>query len=390
MQPSRRQLTITNWVLAGGVFAMITSESLAAGLLPSISTDTKLSIGLAANLISVFAAGQVVGAWVLGVPLSRWSPRVTLPTILLAFAVLQVVGVASPWSVTLGARLLCGALMTAFFAIALGTVTRLNSGRDQPRATATVFVGGTLGTTLGLPLATFAGGLIGWRGAFWLDAAAAVCAAIAIALTMPHIAGVMPVPLADLIRPLRSGRLWLTFATAAFTIAAALLGFSFFSTILERVTGVDPAVVPWLLALYGASSILGTIVVGRISHTGPTRIVAIGLIVLIVGLIAFWLAPAVLPIAVVAIVTTGISGVSLNAAQTMRNIEAGGNNPAVMAMAPTVVTAGILIGTSIGARTVDTPLGLLSPLWIGAALATVALALLLPDLSSATGSHRAG
>lgn len=169
-----------------------------------------------------------------------------------------------------------------------------------------------------------------------------------------------------------------------------LLGFSFFSTILERVTGVEPAVVPWLLALYGASSILGTIVVGRISHTGPTRIVAIGLIVLIVGLIAFWLAPAVLPIAVVAIVTTGISGVSLNAAQTMRNIKAGGNNPAVMAMAPTVVTAGILIGTSIGARTVDTPLGLLSPLWIGAALATVALALLLPDLSSATGSHRAG
>lgn len=379
-----RRVMVTCCLFAAGVFAMITSESMAAGLLPTIAVSAHVSVGSAAALIFVFAAGQVVGAWGVGVPLSRFPPRITLTAFLIVFAAVQAVGLIAPWPVQLAMRFVLGALMTAYFATALGTAARLTSGAAQARATAIVFLGGTLGTTLGLPLATYFGTtLIGWRGAFFWDSVVALLAAAALALLMPSTPGERTMTLREVVRPLANGRLWWTYLTAALTIAAALLAFSFFSTILEQVTHIGPAMTPWILALYGLASVVGTLVVGKITSTRPTRVVAVGLLLLIVGLLGFWMAPTVAPAAIGGIVAVGLSGVSLNAAQTARNVQAAGAGPAVMAMAPTIVTAGIFIGTAVGAAAVDSPLGILSPLWIGAFFGLLGLATLLPDARSA-------
>jgi predicted MFS family arabinose efflux permease len=370
----------TMWLIAGGIFAMVTSEFMAAGLLPAIAGDVGVTLGSAALLISGFAAGQVFGAWLIGMPLSRFGPRTVLAGLLVAFAVAQTIGVLSPWPVMLGMRAVSGMVMSAYFSIALGTATRLVPGAAQPRAVAAVFTGVTVGTTLGLPLATFAGQAMAWRFAFHLDTVAVLVAALAIRFAVPAIGGVPGMSLAEVVRPLRSRRLWLTFTTAALTIGATLLAFGFFSAILQQVTGVDAMLVPWLLALYGVASVVGNWLVGRLTGTGPARVVAVGLVVLAAGLLTFWAFPTVLPVAVASLVAVGLSGVSLNAAHTARTVRVGGANPAVMAMMPTIVTGGILFGTAAGAVAVDSALGLLAPLWMGAVLAVVGLLTLLPDL----------
>ena len=370
----------TMWLVSGGIFAMVTSEFMAAGLLPAIAEDIGVTIGAAALLISGFAAGQVFGAWLIGMPLSRFGPRTVLAGLLVAFAVAQTIGVLSPWPVMLGLRAVSGMVMSAYFSIALGTATRLVPGPAQPRAVAAVFTGVTVGTTLGLPLATFAGQAMAWRFAFHLDTVAVLVAALAIRFAVPVIGGVPAMSLAEAARPLRSGRLWLTFATAALTIGATLLAFGFFSAILQQVTGVDAMLVPWLLALYGVASVIGNWLVGRMTAAGPSRVVVVGLVVLVAGLLAFWAFPTVLPVAVAGLVAVGLSGVSLNAAHTARTVRVGGSNPAVMAMMPTIVTGGILFGTAAGAVAVDSSLGLLAPLWMGAALAVAGLLTVLPDL----------
>ena len=370
----------TMWLVAGGIFAMVTSEFMAAGLLPAIAEDIGVTIGAAALLISGFAAGQVFGAWLIGMPLSRFGPRTVLAGLLVAFAVAQTIGVLSPWPVMLGLRAVSGMVTSAYFSIALGTATRLVPGPAQPRAVAAVFTGVTVGTTLGLPLATFAGQAMAWRFAFHLDTVAVLLAALAIRFAVPAIGGVPAMSLAEAARPLRSGQLWLTFATAALTIGATLLAFGFFSAILQQVTGVDAMLVPWLLALYGVASVIGNWLVGRMTAAGPSRVVVVGLVVLVAGLLAFWAFPTVLPVAVAGLVAVGLSGVSLNAAHTARTVRVGGSNPAVMAMMPTIVTGGILFGTAAGAVAVDSSLGLLAPLWMGAALAVAGLLTVLPDL----------
>lgn len=370
------------WLIALGIFAMVTSEFMAAGLLPEISRDVGVSLGTASMLISGFAAGQVLGAWLVGMPLSRFGPRRVLPALLVLFAVAQTAGVLSPWPVMLGLRLVSGLLMSAYFAVALGTVTRLVPGSGQPRATATVFAGVTIGTTLGLPLATFAGQSLSWASAFHADTVAVLLAALAIVVALPNVAGVPPESVRVLLGSLRDRRLWGTFATAALGIGATLVAFGFFSSILQDVTGVPASRVPWLLALYGLASVLGNWVVGRVTHLGPSRVVGVGLVVLVVGLVGFRLAPSSLPVAVVALVVVGLSGVSLNSAHTARTVAIGGATPAVMAMMPTVVTGGILLGTATGGLVSDA-YGVLAPLVVGAVLGVLALLTLLADAVAA-------
>lgn len=376
------------WLIALGIFAMVTSEFMAAGLLPEISRDVGVSLGTASMLISGFAAGQVLGAWLVGMPLSRFGPRRVLPALLVAFAIAQTAGVLSPWPVMLGLRLVSGLVMSAYFAVALGTVTRLVPGSGQPRATATVFAGVTIGTTLGLPLATFAGQSLSWVSAFHADTVAVLLAALAIVVALPDVAGVPPEPVRVLLRSLGDGRLWGTFATAALGIGATLVAFGFFSSILQDVTGVPASEVPWLLALYGLASVLGNWVVGRVTHLGPARVVGVGLVVLVLGLVGFRLAPSSLPVAVVALVVVGLSGVSLNSAHTARVVAIGGATPAVMAMMPTVVTGGILLGTATGGL-VSNAYGVLAPLLVGSILGVLALLTLLADGVAVRRSRRA-
>lgn len=378
--PTRERVPATIWLIAGGIFAMVTSEFMAAGLLPSIADGVGVSIGAAALLISGFAAGQVIGPWLLGMPLSRFGPRVILAGLLVAFAVAQLVGVLAPWGVMLCMRVVSGAMMSAYFSIALGTATRLVPGEAQPRATSTIFAGVTIGTALGLPLATLAGRAVSWQWAFHIDTLAVLAASVAVFVFVPTLGGTTPVPLREMLKPLANRRLWLTLSTAALSIGGTLLGFAFFPTILERVTGVNPSVVPWLLALYGVASVVGNWAVGQLTSTGPTRVLTVGLIILAAGLLAFWAAPTSVPVVIISLLAIGVSGVSLNSAHAARTIAAGGQNPAVMSMLPTVVTGGILLGTSLGSVVVDSGLGLLAPLWIGALFAVVGLLTLIPDV----------
>jgi predicted MFS family arabinose efflux permease len=378
---SREDVPPSVWLITTGVFAMVTSEFMAAGLLPDISRDIGVTVGAASMLISGFALGQVFGGWALGMPLTRYGARNVLTAILVLFALVQTIGVLSPWPVLLALRMVSGLALAAYFTVALSTVTRLVPGEAQPQATARVFAGVTIGTTLGLPLATFAGQSLTWQWAFHADTVVVLLAAIAIATALPPLPGVAPTPARELIGQLANLRLWGTFVTAGLSIGGALVAFGFFSAILQDETGVAEGAVPWLLTLYGLASVVGNYYVGRVTHTGPTRVVAIGVAVMLVGLVVFRLAPGSLPVATLALILVGGTGVSLNAAHTARTIAVGGATPAVMAMTPTIVTSGILLGTATGGVVADA-YGVLAPLVVGASLAALALMSLLPELTS--------
>lgn len=375
------------WLIAIGIFAMVTSEFMAAGLLPEISRDVGVSVGAASMLISGFAVGQVLGGWLVGMPLTRFGPRTVLPGLLVVFAIAQTIGTLSPWPVMLALRAVSGLALAAYFSVALTTVTRMVPGAEQPRATSRVFAGVTIGTTLGLPLATFAGQALSWSSAFHADTIVVLLAAVAVAVALPSAGGVPPVPARDLVAQLAGVRLWGTFVTAGLTIGGTLVAFGFFSAILQDETGVSEGVVPWLLALYGLASVVGNWYVGRVTHTGPARVIAIGTALMLAGLVAFRLAPGSLPVVVVALVVVGATGVSLNAAHTARIVAVGGATPAILAMTPTVVTGGILLGTATGGLVADA-YGVLAPLVVGAVLAALALLTLVPELLGARSTSR--
>ncbi|MEV3985807.1 MFS transporter [Nonomuraea sp. NPDC049758] len=200
------------YVLAVGIFAMVTSEFAVGGLMP-----------------------QMAGG--LGVTVSQ-----------------------------------IGYLITAF-AVAISVAVQLSRPEVRGRALAVVLNGLMLGTLLGLPLSTLIGGQFGWRAAFWAVGVLTVLAALATTAGVPALGraggdGDFRQEMAVF----RNGRLWLALSTSTLIIGATFAAFSYLSPILTQVTGFPSGAVPLLLVAYGAATVVGNHVVGRLADRHTVRV----------------------------------------------------------------------------------------------------------------------
>lgn len=150
------------YVLAAGIFAMVTSEFTVSGLMPQLAESLGVSVSQVGYLVTVFALAMAIGGPILSVVLLRRPPRQALLILFLIFLVgnLLAAGAVS-YPMMLIARLVTGAASGAFFGIALTVAGNLVVPALRGRAMAAALQGLTLGTTLGLPLATLVGGLWG-------------------------------------------------------------------------------------------------------------------------------------------------------------------------------------------------------------------------------------
>jgi len=376
------------YLLALGVFAMVTSEFLVAGLMPQLAAGLDATIPQIGYLITVFAVAMAAGGPLLTVALLRTRPRTAL---LLLFAVFTAGNVlaatASGYGVMVVARIVTGMASQAFFGLAASLCARLTREEVRGRAVAVVMNGLTLGTLFGLPAATLIGDRLGWRAAFLAVAALAVVTALATLAGVPRLerAEGDGGNLRQEARVFADPRLWLVLATSTLIIGATFSAFSYFNPILTEVTGFAPGTVPLLLIAYGAATVLGNIVVGRLADRYAVEVQVAGLALNALFLTGFaLLAHASLP-AVALMLGIGLVGVTMNPAMVTRVQRAGNARPLVNTVHGSFITLGIIIGSSVGGVLVDA-FGLRAPLWLGAGLAVLGLATLLPELRSRTAA----
>jgi DHA1 family inner membrane transport protein len=81
------------YVLALGIFAMVTSEFVVAGLMPQIASGLDVSISQVGYLITAFAVAMAVGGPVLTVLVMRLLPKTAL---MLLFAMFVAGNVLPP------------------------------------------------------------------------------------------------------------------------------------------------------------------------------------------------------------------------------------------------------------------------------------------------------
>lgn len=368
-------------VLAAGIFAMVTSEFTVSGLMPQLAHSLGTGVEQIGYLVSVFALSMAIGGPLLASALLRFSHRRALLALFAVFFVGNVVAALAPsYSVLLLARIVTGAASGAFFGIAVTAAGNAVSPELRGRATAAVLQGLALGTTLGLPMATWIGEHFGWRAAFVAIGVLTLAAAGATAATMPDLAPTADAPnLRNEAFALRSPHLWLVLATSTLIIGATFAGFSYFTPILNTETGIDLGVVPLLLVAYGVTTVAGNAVVGRlaISHTmivlvAGTAMAAMFLALFASGAQSAWIAvPAMLGI--------GFVGVTMNPAMVTRVQRAGGTGALVNTVHTSMITLGIVIGSALGGLG-TAAFGLRAPLWVGAAMAVVAVAVMVPAL----------
>jgi MFS transporter, DHA1 family, inner membrane transport protein len=371
------------YVLAVGIFAMVTSEFAVGGLMPEMAGGLGVTISQIGYLITVFAVAMAAGGPLMTVALVRIRPK---PALMLLFAIFLagnvLAAVAPGYSIMMVARVITGVASQAFFGVAISMAVQLSRPEIRGRAIAVVLNGLMLGTLLGLPLATVIGGQLGWRAAFWSVGALTVLAALT---TMAGVPGLERADggngdLRQETAVFRNGRLWLTLSTSTFIIGATFAAFSYLTPILTRVTGFSPGTVPLLLVAYGAATVIGNYVVGRLADRHTLAVLLAGLVLNTVFLAAFALFAHLGVPAVLTMLGVGLVGVTMNPAMAVRVQRAGNPGPLVNTVHASFITLGVIIGSSLGGLVIEGS-GLRATLWLGSGLAVLGVLSLLPDLS---------
>lgn len=182
--PDRLPLVVP--LLALGTFLMCTTEYLVAGLLPEMSSAFGVGLSQTGLLITAFAAGMIVGAPAMALATLRLPRRATLVGALVVFAAGHVLAaVSSDFAVVLSARVLTALVTGAFWSVASVVATTAAGPASASRALGVMMSGVGLATVVGVPLGSWAGQQVGWRGAFWALAALSALAAVVIGRFAP-------------------------------------------------------------------------------------------------------------------------------------------------------------------------------------------------------------
>ncbi|CAL9654397.1 MFS transporter [Streptomyces sp. Tu 3180] len=372
------------YVLALGIFAMVTSEFVVAGLMPQMADGLDATIPQIGYLITAFAVAMAAGGPFLTVALMKFPPRTALLALFVVFLAGNVLAAtATGYGTMMAARIITGIASQAFFGVGISMCARITRPEIRGRAIAVAMNGLMLGTLLGLPVSTLVGERFGWRAAFWAIVLITVIAAVATLFGVPRVERVEGGGFRQEAGVFKKPRMWLVLSGSTLIIGATFSAFSYFNPILTDVTGFSAGTVPLLLIAYGAATVIGNNVVGRFADTHTVPVLAVGLVLNTVFLTAFALLAHVPVPAVICMMGIGLAGVTMNPAMVTRVQRTGNAGPLVNTVHSSFITLGIILGSSIGAVVIET-WGLRAPLWLGAVLALVGLATVLPDLT-----HRA-
>lgn len=367
------------YFLAFSVFALTTSEFMVAGMMPSLAHALNVPVPAIGYLISYYAAGMVVGGPVLMLGLLN-VPRKRALLVLIAVYTLgqSIAAAATTYEIMAVGRVLSGIAASACFGLALALCAQMVPPNKVARSAAIVISGLMFATVFGVPAATALEQTFGWRFVFWLVAAITAASGVLLAFTLPASRIEQRISAQSELASLQNPRLWAAYGTSALIIGATFAAFSYFSPILLNVSGYDTSTIPLLLMLYGAATVAGNFIVGRLADRYTMRVLFWGQMILTSALLAFALFGHVQFVALAALILIGLTGVALNPAMVARVIQTANARPLVNTVHASVINIGLFAGSALGGAAISFDFGMRSPLWVGAGLAAIGVLSVVP------------
>ncbi|QHI97783.1 MFS transporter [Xylophilus rhododendri] len=365
--------------LAIGAFGIGVTEFAPMGMLPSIASDLGVSIPSAGLLISAYAMGVLIGAPLMTLTTARVPRRTLLISLMGIFTLGNLLSaLADNYTLLLAARVLTSFNHGAFFGVGSVVAASVVAPEKRAGAVASMFMGLTIATIGGVPLATWVGEMFGWRSAFWGITVLGLLAMLALRLALPPLPADPHGNMKAEIQVLGQGPVLSALALTVLGSSAMFTVFTYIVPILRQEALASTAFVTAMLVLYGVGLTIGNVWGGRAADRSRDGTLIVSLSALTAVLLAFavvmkWQLPAA-----AAILVWGIASFAIVPPLQMRVMAAAEHAPNLAsAMNIGAFNLGNAIGAALGGAVIGADLGYPAVSIAGAAMAASALMLVL-------------
>jgi len=365
--------------LAIGAFGIGVTEFAPMGMLPGIASDLGVSIPAAGLLVSAYAIGVLIGAPLMTLTTGKIPRRYLLIALMAIFTLGNLMSaLATDYTSLLIARVVTSLNHGAFFGVGSVVAASLVAPDKRAGAVAAMFMGLTLATIGGVPLAAWFGEVLGWRTAFWGISGLGLITMLALWFALPNV----ELPKSDgvlaEIRVLGRGPVLAALALTVVGSSAMFTVFTYIAPILSTQTHASTGFITAMLVLYGVGLTLGNMWGGKAADRSIDRTLIASLSALILVLLAFtvlmrWPLPAA-----VAILIWGIASFAIVPPLQMRVMEAAKAAPNLAsAVNIGAFNLGNAVGAALGGAVISAGLGYPAISLAGAAMAALGLLMVL-------------
>ena len=335
------------WPLLLGNFFIGTGVLAPAGLISELSAAFQVDATAVASLLAYGGAVLCVESPLLAYATHNYDRRQVLCGALLIFALGHMLSLfASQFAGLLLIRLVMIAAAALFTPQAASALALYFPAHQRAAAITFVFLGWSLASAVGIPLAKLCGSLVGWRVVYATLALGCLFTAYAVKQTLPQGLHGKALSLASWIRALTDRNIWSILAISSLALSSHHSKYPYIVVDLATSLNPSPALTAALLAIYGGASIVGISLATRIiAQAGPAATANIFLGVTGVGMLMWTTMTGSLPIAMASLLIWG-SGISpFIAAQQARLVSA---NPATASTSISLNTSVVYLGQAIG------------------------------------------
>lgn len=379
--PARRS-ALLGWLsviaVAGGSFAIVTTEMLPVGMLSLIGPDIGVTTGASGQLMTTATVMGFVASLAVLLVAGRLDRRILVA----GLAAVMVLGnlataLADDFALLLGARVIAGASIGGFWAVAASMAVRLVPEKSVPRASAIIFSGVAIASVLGVPVGTLLGGAWGWRAAFAAMAGFSLLVLVALVSLLPPLPTKHAIRARDLTGLLRRRVVRHGLTAALLIVIGHFTAYTYVTPVLRDSVGVGETTIVTLLLVYGAAGIVGNFAAGALA-TARLRGLLIGCAVVIAT------AATAMPVLATGTVSAAVVlvawGLGYGAAPVLLQLwtlrSAPGSPEGISALFTAGFQAAIGGGAVLGGLGVDL-IGVDAPMWLGGLLALAPVALIL-------------
>ncbi|ATN33080.1 MFS transporter [Rhizobium sp. ACO-34A] len=249
--------------MALGVFSLVTAEFLPASLLTPIAAELNITEGSAGQAVTATAVVGMVASLLI-TPAARSIDRRHLMMFFSFLLILSnlMVAFAPGMTLLLIGRVLLGAALGGFWAMATAVTMRLVPPVLVPRALSMIFSGVSAATIVAAPLGSYLGALVGWRAVFVMTAGLGLVALVMQFISLPKLKPTGTARLRTLVEVLARPGIALGIVAATLVFAGHFAFFTYLRPFLETDASAGIEVVSSVLLGFGLANFLGTLLAG--------------------------------------------------------------------------------------------------------------------------------